>query len=424
MPRKCAASVFIAIFLALAAFAQQPARPPASPAGAITPLSAPLPAVVPPNRPVIGVALEGGGALGLAHIGVLQWLEEHHIPIDRLAGTSMGALVGALYAGGQTPAQMHALAASDAFTGVFTLQTPYIDSNFRRRQDRRQNPGITLGLKHTLALRNALLADHGVDEFLTTNLLAYNRQQLEYNQLPIPFRCVATDLNTLQPVTFAAGPLPQAVRASISIPGVFPPVQASNGHYLVDGGILDNLPTDVLKRDLQAEIVIAVRLQEAAIATPDTSSIVGVLNRAFDAGIERNVDQAMSLANVVVNVPIGNFSTTDYAKSDALVNAGYQAAEQNRAVLLPYALDDQSWAAYLAARDSRRLAPPGILRQVRVEGGAAAAQHQVLADFKPLKAQPISAARTLEAAKSASDWSIRIWAASVPNFAPPPASAT
>ena len=156
----------------------------------------------------------------------------------------MGSLVGALYATGSTPAQMRALAVSDAFTRVFTLQTPYSDSSFRRRQDRRELPqAFTIGLRHRLTLRNALLTDRGVNEFLTGNLPDYNRQELDYDQLPIPFRCVATDLNTLESVTFASGPLPQAVRASISIPGVFPPVQERNGHYLVDGGILDNLPT-------------------------------------------------------------------------------------------------------------------------------------------------------------------------------------
>ena len=101
--------------------------------------------------------------------------------------------------------------------------------------------------RHRPALRNALLSDRGVNEFLANNMLAYNRHELDFNQTPIPFRCVATDLNTLQSITFSSGPLPQAVRASISIPGVFPPVQAANGHFLVDGGILDNLPTDVLK---------------------------------------------------------------------------------------------------------------------------------------------------------------------------------
>jgi NTE family protein len=410
MPRKCAATLLAVAAIATAAWTQQPAVVPA-----------PLPATVPPNRPVIGLALEGGGALGMAHIGVLQWLEEHHVPVDRLAGTSMGALVGALYAGGHSPADMRALAESDAFNNVFTLQTPYVDSSYRRRQDRRQIPTIvTLGLKHKPTLPNALLTDRGVDEFFATNMLAYNSRELDFNRMPIPFRCVAADLNTLQTITFSTGPMPKAVRASISIPGVFPPVQADNGHYLVDGGILDNLPTDVLKHDLHAGTVIAVHLQEAAVATPDTSSIIGVLNRAFDAGIESNVNQAMRIADVVINIPIGSFSSTDYSKTNAekLIEAGYQAAEQSRAALIPYALDNEGWKAYVAARNSRRLAPPGILHQVLVEGSVPSAQREVLADFKPLQAQPISATQTLNALKpiqSNGDLS-----ATYETFAPPP----
>ena len=115
------------------------------------------------GRPAIGIALEGGGALGLAHIGVLQWLEEHRVPVDRISGTSMGSLVGALYATGDTPAQMRALAVTDAFSRVFTLRTSYADSNFRRRQDRRELPdAFTIGLRHRVSLRNALLTDRGV----------------------------------------------------------------------------------------------------------------------------------------------------------------------------------------------------------------------------------------------------------------------
>ena len=389
MPWKQAATLLAAAVVTVVASAQQPAQQPASPTAgaAVVQQPAPLPAIVPPNRPVIGLALEGGGALGLAHIGVIQWLEKYHIPIDRLAGTSMGALVGASYASGQTPAEMRALATSGAFQSVFTLQTPYVDSSFRRRQDRRQNPAaVTIGLKHGPALRNALLSDRGINQFLSNNLLAYNRQELDYNQIPIPFRCVATDLNTLQSITFSSGPLPQAVRASISIPGVFPPVQAANGHFLVDGGILDNLPTDVLKHDLRADTIIAVHLEDAALSGADVGSIVGVLNRAFSAGIDRNVDEARQLADVVVNVPVGKFSTTDYTKGSELINAGYQAAEQSRAALLPYALDNQGWKAYLAARDLRRRAQPGLLRpavltQVKVEGGEPGAEQMVLAEL-------------------------------------------
>ena len=424
MPWKYVA-ILLAAVLAIAASAQQPAGQPASPAyaPAADPPPVPLPAIVPPNRPVIGLALEGGGALGLAHIGVIQWLEEHQIPVDRIAGTSMGALVGAFYASGETTTELRAQATSDAFKGVFTLQTPYRDSSFRRRQDRRQNPAaITVGLKHGPEVRNALFSGRGLEAFLTTSLLAYNRQELEFDQIPIPFRCVATDLNTLRAVTFSSGPLPQAVRASISIPGVFPPVLAANGHYLVDGGILDNLPTDVLKRDLHADTVIAVELEDEALSGADVSSIVSVLDRAFSAGIDRNVDEARRLADVVVSVPVGKFSTTDYAKGSDLIDAGYQAAERSRAALLPYALDDQSWKAYLAARDLRRRAQPGLLHpavltQVKVEGGEPGAEQEVLAGFKPLQGQFISPAKTLDALKpiqSNGDYS-----ATYETFAPP-----
>jgi NTE family protein len=394
---KSTATLLAAILLLTAAAAQEPAQIAPAPAGSA------LPAVQPRGRAAIGVALEGGGALGLAHIGVLQWFEDHHIPVDRISGTSMGSLVGALYAAGSTPAQMRALAVSDAFTRVFTLQTPYADASFRRRQDRRELPdALTAGLRHRLTLRNALLTDHGVNEFLAGNMPGYNSQELDYDQLPIPFRCVATDLNTLESVTFAAGPLPQAVRASISIPGVFPPVQGRNGHYLVDGGILDNLPTDVLKRDLHAGAIIAIRLEDSPLADSDTMSIVGVLNRAFDAGIQRNVAQAARLADVVVNVPVGSFSATDYARAAQLIDTGYKAAEQNRAALLRYALDDDGWKTYLAARESRRRPPPGVLRQVRVEGPEpgpeSGAVRELLADLKPLEGKPIAPA-TLDALK-------------------------
>jgi NTE family protein len=333
----------------------------------------------------------------MAHIGVLQWLEEHRIPVDRISGTSMGSLIGALYATGSTPAQMRAVAVSDAFTRVFTLQTPYSELSFRRRQDRHELPAaLTVGLRHHLFLRNGLLTDRGVNEFLTTYLPNDNNQELDYNQLPIPFRCVATDLNTLASVTYASGPLPQAVRASISIPGVFSPVQDRNGHYLVDGGILDNLPTGVLKRDLHAGVIIAIHLEDAAISKTDTNSALGVLNRAFDAGIQRNVIEAERLADVVVSVPVGNFSGSDYARAAPLIDAGYKAAEQNRAALLRYALDADGWKAYLDARESRRSPRPGILRQVRVEGGKPGAVHEVLADMKPIEGRPIEPASTIQ----------------------------
>ena len=385
--QSLAASVALSFFLTAAA-AQEPA-------------SSSLPAVQPSGRPTVGLALEGGGALGLAHIGVLQWLEENHIPIDRLSGASMGSLIGALYATGHSPANMRSLAESGAFAQVFSLQSPYADASFRRRQDRREIPqALTVGLNHRVALGSGLLIDHGVNEFLVLNMPGYNGRQLDFDRLPIPFRCVATDLNTLESVTFSAGPLTQAVRASISIPGVFPPALGSNGHYLVDGGILDNLPTGVLKRELHADTVIAVRLEDGPLKDSDTLSIVGVLNRAFSAGIIHNVNESERLADVVVHVPVGNFSTTDYARASELIDSGYKAAGQSSTALLRYALDESGWKTYLANRQSRQFPTPGPLLAVRVEGSDPGAVREVRRDLKPLEGKPITPEATAEALKS------------------------
>jgi NTE family protein len=418
VPSNRSVLLFAAALMATGATGQPPSpqtdKPPAPP-------QSPLPAVVPANRPAIGLALEGGGALGLAHVGVIQWFEDHHIPIDRIAGTSSGALVGATYAAGHTPAEMRAVAVSDAFTKVFTVQTPYVDASFRRRQDRRQSPAVvTVGLAHGPALSNALLTDRGVNLFLISNLLGYNRSELDFNRLPIPFRCVATDLTTFQAVIFSAGPLPQAVRASISLPGVFSPVRDSSGHFLADGGIVDDLPTDVLRRDLHADIVIAVRLEDAPLVPADVSSIIGVLSRAFSAGIVHNVEQSLRLADVVINVPAAKFSMNDYSKGGQLIQAGYLAAEANRSALLPFALNDRDWAVYLAARESRRLSPPGLLRQVRVDGGEAGARQQILSAMKPLEGQPVSPANKLKALNPVQ--ANGVYSATYQTFSPPPAA--
>jgi NTE family protein len=359
-----------------------------------------LPPVVPEGRPVVGLALEGGGALGLAHVGVLTWMEEHHIPVDRLAGTSMGSLVGALYASGRTPAELRTLATSDLLPKIFTLQSPYSDINFRRRQDRREMPeSFTVGLRHGPQLRNALLSDRGVNAFLATSMVAYNTAVLDYDQMPIPFRCVATDLNTLGPVVFSRGPLPDAVRASISIPGVFPPVQGVDGHSLIDGGIVDNLPTDIVRREMHADVVIAVHLASNPVNGVDTGSVFSVLNRAFSAGVARNEDVGMKAADLLISVPLDAFTSMDYEKGDQLIEAGYRAAEQNRAALMKYALDDTAWSAYLAARRARIRPEPGTLRRVRIVGSDAGARASVASDIQPLEGQPLRPDSTLNALK-------------------------
>jgi NTE family protein len=357
-----------------------------------------LPPTVPAGRPIIGLVLEGGGAMGIAHIGVLRWLEENHIPIDRLSGTSMGSLVGALYASGVSVNEIEAIATGEILTSIFILQEPYTDLSFRRRQDRRDLPqAIQLGLKGGPSLRNSLLTDRALNAFLRDHFASYNSASVDFDRLPIPFRCVATDLTSMKPLIFRGGPLPSAVRASISIPGVFPPVDYHK-HFLVDGAIMDNLPIDVARRDLHSSVIIAVHLPNTPFSESDVSSVVGVFASAFSAGTARNVEESLKLADVLVLPGTDKFTTLDYAKASQLIAAGYASAEEQRARLAPYALKDADWNAYLAARKSRIGSKPGLFDALHVAvssavEGYAGAEHEVAVELAPMKQQAIDSAQ-------------------------------
>ena len=195
---------------------------------------------------------------------------------------------------------------------------------------------ITFGLKHRVSLRNSLLTDSGLNAFLDKEFLSYN-DQTDFNDLPIPFRCQATDLNAAKTVTFARGSLQDAVRASASIPGVFRPFEL-NGHAYVDGAVLENLPTPDIQA-MHADVILAVSLPLEPVGNGDLDSILGVLDRAFAVGIEANERQERALANVVIMPDVSGFSATNYLKTVELTQRGYAAAEAHKAELLPYAVD-------------------------------------------------------------------------------------
>jgi NTE family protein len=346
-------------------------------------------ALSPMDRPSIGLVLEGGGALGLAHIGVLRWLEENHIPVDRLAGTSMGAFLGALYASGKSVDEIQTMALGSA--DVFTLQAPYSDVSFRRREDRKDLPqAITLDLNGGIGLRNSVLSDSGLNDLLREQFNAYNNDSVLFDQLPIPFRCVATDLNSLAPVVFSKGSMAQAVRASISIPGIFSPVKY-NDHYLVDGAIVDNLPTDIAKTDLHSDVVIAVHLATSDFVESDVHSILGIFSRAYGAGTSRAENSGKLLADILIVAETQKFEPTDYGKARQLIEIGYSAAEHRRSDLIRYRVSDEAWNAYLTTRKGRVRKSPGTLQIVKVEGGTPAADDAARRDLDPLQGKPIDA---------------------------------
>jgi NTE family protein len=309
----------------------------------------------PPHRPTIGVALAGGGALGLAHIGVLQWMEENHIPVDKLAGTSMGALVGAFFATGRNGAEMRQFVKTIRWDESLLAEPTYGQLSYRRKQDRRDYQfGGELGLKHGFNGPNGFDPGHGVGLVLDRMSFAYSTIS-SFDDLPTPFRCVATDLLTGQAVVLHDGSLAQALRASMAIPGVFTP-QELNGRVLADGGLVDNLPTDVV-RQMNVDVVIAVDIVTQPPTKTQFESVTGILTRAVDVMMLDNERRALQLADVVVSLDLGKLGAFDYDKSETIINLGYKAAAARAAALRPFALSDADWQTYVADREARKRSP-------------------------------------------------------------------
>jgi NTE family protein len=357
-----------------------------------TPLAIPATAVASPppgptDRPRIGLALGGGGALGLSEIGVLEWFEDHHVPVDMMAGTSMGCMIAALYSTGKSTDQLKVVMDDSVFNSVFTFGSAYKTRNFRRREESRELPNaITVGLKHGVSLRNSVLTDQGLTAFLDRQFLRYDNR-VDFNTLPIPLRCVSTDLTDARAVTFARGSIPDAIRASVSLPAVFRPVEL-NGHALVDGGVLDNLPTRTV-HNMEADVVLAVSLPISPLGKGDLGSIFGVLQRSFSVAIEGSEREARKLADVVIVPDINGFSVADYLKGTDLAKRGYEAAEQHKHELLKYAVTDAQWQRYLATRISKQRGAPRPLLRVRVRAPNDNVTHAVEHLFQPLVGQPI-----------------------------------
>jgi len=319
------------------------------------------------NRPRVGLALSGGGALGLAQIGVIQWMEEHHIPVDRVAGTSMGSIIGAMYATGMSPAEMQKFAENISWDEAFHPEPVYSQLSYRRKQDRRDYLVNTpLGLKRGLSGPNGFNAGQGVR--LLLDRIAFPDSGIgSFDDLPIPFRCVATDLESGDAVVLQSGSLAQAVRASMAIPGVFTPVEL-NGRILADGGMVENIPVETV-RAMDADVVIAVELRLPPGDALQLESLTGVLSRAVSIMITQNERRSLTLADVKVSVDMTGFSATDYTRVGELVRLGYKTAASQSAAFERYAIQDPAeWRQYLAERAARKGTSIKKVERVEVTG--------------------------------------------------------
>jgi len=319
------------------------------------------------HRPRIGLALSGGGALGLAEIGVIQWMEENHIPVDRVAGTSMGSIIGSMYATGMSPKEIQKFAETIDWDQAFLPEPGYAELSYRRKQDRRNFlVAAPLGLKHGLRGPNGL--NSGQATGLLLDRIAFPEySSANFDALPIPFRCVATDMQTGDAVVLHDGFLADAVRASMAIPGVFTPVEL-NGRVLADGGMVQNIPVETV-RDMGSDAVIAVELHLPPGDIAQLGTLSGVLLRAIDVMITQNERRSLALAQASVRVDVEGFAVTDYGRVDELVRLGYKAAASQFADLLPFAITDPAeWQRYLDEREARKKSPMKNVEKIVVAG--------------------------------------------------------
>ena len=320
-----------------------------------------------PARPRIGLALSGGGALGLVEIGVIEWMEENQIPVDRIAGTSMGAIIGAMYASGMSPTDIETFAKSINWDEAFLPEPPYDKISYRRKQDRRNYlVKAPLGLKKGLRGPNGL--NSGQAAGLLLDRIAFSDFGItNFDDLPIPFRCVATDMQNGEAVVLHEGSLADSIRASMAIPGIFTPVEL-NGRVLSDGGMVQNIPVETVKA-MNTDVVIAIELHYPPGDLGQLGTLVGVLSRAIDVMITQNEHRSLALANAKVRVEMKGFTINDYDRLDDLVKLGYEAAASQSDALTPYAIKDtDEWKRYLVERDARKHQPVKQIEKIEAAG--------------------------------------------------------
>jgi NTE family protein len=358
----------------------------AAAARAQTPPPASAPAAAPGARPRIGVAFGGGSARGLAHVGVVRWFEEHRIPIDVAAGTSMGGLIGGAYASGMSADELATLLKETDWDEMFGSSS-FRYKNIRRKEDARAYPSrIELGLKGKIAGPVALNNGQQVEFMLARIAGAYGAID-SFDTLPTPFRCVAVDLVKAEPVVLDRGSLATAMRATMSLPGVFPPVPWDD-KVLVDGGAMNNVPADIV-RTMGADVVVAVNVGSMAEKRTVDYSMLGLMGQTVDVMMTASTRAAMKGADLVINPPLVGFKSLDWRKSEALAEDGYNATEALKDKLLPLALDETQWAAYQEQRKAKRKQGFPAPAFLTIEGAVASDERRMRRVLEPRVGQPL-----------------------------------
>ena len=341
------------------------------------------------GRPTVGVAFGGGSARGIAHVGVIRWLEEHRIPIDVAAGSSMGGLVGGGFAIGMDAAELQAFITSLNWDDLFGTSM-FAYKNIRRKADARAFPSrLEFGLKGGLVPPTGLNTGVAV-ELMLSRLTAPYFDIADFNELPTPFGTVAVDVLSAQPVVLREGLLADAMRATMSIPLLFPPVEL-DGQVLIDGGTMNNIPADVVKA-MGADRVVAINVGDLSDPEGIAFTMFGVAGATIDAMMRASTRRALAAADVVIDVPLRQYGSLDWRRAGELIEEGYRAAEAARAQLLPLALNEAEFEAWRRTRQARRrtaIPPPAY---IELEGFAAIDTRRLNALFAHHVGMPVDIA--------------------------------
>jgi NTE family protein len=377
--------IFAAFWLAgwVVTFAQE--------APAAAPAATPLAPSAPPHRPRIGLVLSGGGARGVAHIGVLKVLEEEHIPIDAIAGTSIGAVVGGLYASGLSAREIEGIMSSLNWQQAFHDLPPREDLTRRRKQeDQNFLVKFPLGIHGTkVLLPKGLIQGQRLNQLLRRLTLPVARIT-NFDELPTPFRALATDLETGDGVTMDSGDLTSAMRASMSAPGVFAPVER-DGRLLVDGGISENLPVDIA-RAMGVDILIVVDVGSPLLTREKLNSVAVISNQMIAILIQKNSRQQLEKLkadDILIAPPLGDTSSFDFGNVKRVIAVGERAARAMTERFASLAMTPHEAELYAQRRERARQGGPPRIDFVQVDSGSKEYSQRLNSLFDDLTGKPL-----------------------------------
>ena len=306
-------------------------------------------------RPRIGLVLGGGGARGAAHVGVLRELERMRIPIDAIAGTSMGAVVGGLYASGMSAAELEDLVASLDWAATLSDAPRRRNLSFRRKQDDEQFPiDLEFGIQDgELLLPKGVVQGQKLDLILRELTIDVSHIA-NFDDLPIPFRAIATDIELGEQYVMGRGDLALAIRASMSVPGLFAPVRV-DGRLLVDGGLVGNLPIDVM-HTMDVDIIIAVDVEFPLYAPHELESALTITEQMLTILIRKETlrqIKRLKADDVLIRPELGTYASTNFSDIADVIDPGATAANEAQDRLRELSVDAKVYAKYVAGREGR-----------------------------------------------------------------------